>query len=1398
MNTRSLFSWRALRRAGITLTAGLTLGAAWIASAANLGDQPVFVTNGVPGNLALALSVEYPTAIRTAHTDAYSNTATFLGYFDPGKCYTYFSNTALDSTGQGDLSFFRPVAKTTNGYRCQGQWSGNFLNWAATATIDPFRWAMTGGRRILDTAADTIIQKGWNSGQGGLFPDRSITLSEVPLVTPYSNAIAGFNIQVNGQGFDMRIAAVGPVLAARYYNNRLFIGPVAASVSNDSGDHLWGGVSPVAGVSATNFSARFNSTFTAPSTGNYYFATNSDDTIRLFINGTEVITNVFDHAPTYNYSNAIQLTAGAQITLQADYTQAGGDSAFQLFWYKPGDSGYSIFTAGNGTADYTMSTKVCDASLGTDYLESNCQRYGTSGNYTYKPEGLIQQYSQQMRFSAFGYLNDSSDQRDGGVMRAAQKFVGPTAPVPGQIAVTNTEKEWDPATGMQIANPNPADAATTTTAVNNAVTISNSGVINYLNKFGQLRPGNYKGIDPVSEMYYAVLRYYKNLGNIASWSNMGTTDAGTIATYLDGFPVITNWTDGTTARPNPDPIQYSCQRNYILGIGDIYTHVDKNLPGNTQYRTREPAAPDWGRGETVNVVTATNKVGNLQGVGNIGSTNDYSGRNNSAYIAGLAYDANTVDIRPDDTTVSKTIGRQTVQTYWVDVLEASFQANNQFYLAAKFGGLKVPDGFDPYNFTGNIPQTWWSTSGDTLTDVRTNTTQPRPDNYFTAGRPDLMVAGLRTAFASIAAGIKNAFTSALSLSTPLVSSTGTASYSAQYNAAAWSGTVTGNTLTFAADGTPSSTVQWSSDTTLTAQAAGTGWDTGRRIASWSGTAGVPFRTTTPGLTDAQENTLQTTYVATGVDDRANYLNYLRGDRTNEKTDTDATKPYRKRTQLLGDIVDAKLTTVGAPSLSYSNSVNPGYSAFKTQKASRPTMVYAAANDGMLHAFNAATTTTGNAGTEQFAYVPSALFSGPSTPATPAVNGLAQLGNPNYVHRYYVNATPLVFDIDFANIGPFATATPPATTPTPNWRSVLIGGLGKGGKSFYALDVTDPGTISSETILATKVLWEFSDADMGYSYGAPVVVKTKKYGWVVVLTSGYTDSSANTPGYLYFLNPATGALLEKVSTGTGTVSHGLAQASAYIQDFTDNTADAIYVGDLDGQLWRFDVTAARASTGNYPAPAKLATATDASGTAQPITTQPLIEISPSTKKRYVMFGTGRLLDASDLGTSGGQSFYAIIDGTTPAFATAPATPYTRSSLTAVTDLTVGVPLSSTSPGWYTDLGSVNGIGLRVLLNPTAYNGTVAFSSLQTNADACNPNGTSRLYAIDFATGKTQLDSGAAYTQYSSAIVDTKFVQVDGKVRLVTTDATGVRKQEPLKPPTTTPLRLTNWREIPTVD
>ena len=209
----------------------------------------------------------------------------------------------------------------------------------------------------------------------------------------------------------------------------------------------------------------------------------------------------------------------------------------------------------------------------------------------------MQQYAMRIRYSAFGYLNDSDIQRDGAALRARMKFIGPERPVPGSANLSNDLAEWDASTGVFVRNPDSSDAT--------ASAVSDSGVMNYLNKFGQASH-TYKTFDPVSEMYYAATRYFRNLGNVSSY----TSGAQGNATFKDGFPVI-----DFQAGPAHDPILYSCQKNFILGIGDTNTHADSNLPGaGTPPRSgNEPSMPAEVSGDTtVNAVTATNKVGELR------------------------------------------------------------------------------------------------------------------------------------------------------------------------------------------------------------------------------------------------------------------------------------------------------------------------------------------------------------------------------------------------------------------------------------------------------------------------------------------------------------------------------------------------------------------------------------------------------------------------------------------------------------------------------------------------------------------------------------------------------------------------------------------------------------------
>src|SRR5262249_29250366 len=251
------------------------------------------------------------------------------------------------------------------------------------------------------------------------------------------------------------------------------------------------------------------------------------------------------------------------------------------------------------------------------------------------------------------------------------------------------------------------------------------------------------------------------------------------------------------------------------------------------------------------------------------------------------------------------------------------------------------------------------------------------------------------------------------------------------------------------------------------------------------------------------------------------LNFLRGDRAPEADG------YRIRAYIMGDVVDAEPVSVRGGVGSYTD---PGYALFHNTLDARPPMVFQAANDGMVHAFGA------NTGQENWAYIPSLVFP-----------NLSELASPSYVHHYYVDGTPVLADVDFGN-----TAGGGALY----WRSILVGGLRAGGRGYYALDVTDPN-VGNENGAAGRVLWEFPNAstpasvvsNLGYSFGKPLIVKTRAYGWVALVTSGYNNTTGDAKGHLYVLNARTGAVLVDLATADGTSANqaNLGQISGFVSN-----------------------------------------------------------------------------------------------------------------------------------------------------------------------------------------------------------------------------------------------------------
>lgn len=1376
-SSQTKFRRAKLVRTAITAVVLLASAAAHASGNLTIPDTPLFAPTSVPGNLLLELSVEYPTALSIANNAAFDPiNNTYLGYFDPNLCYTYQYDSTVSTANYyaeigDDGDYFKAAARATGTHGvCNGMWSGQFLNWAAMQTIDPFRWALTGGYRSVDTPTVSILKKAWGSGDGGAgeTPNRPIW-----------------------QGYGNNSTLVSQYTPFTWAN-------------------FW--------IRAWGLGTRIQ------------FA--SDNTF----DGTNQSTN---DTP---WSSASQNSTGTVYSLKVRVKAC--DNAFD-----------STYVLGPGGVTW-------------------CTPYGSN----YKPEGLIQQYSRPtatgipptIRFGAIGYLNDSNIKRDAGVLRARMAFLGPTSPVPGNPNNTNPNTEWSATTGVYVTDPDPADS----TATNNAHTCSNgtttvncvgfSGVTNYLNGFGEVSH-TYKTYDPVSELYYAGVRYFKYWpgagggGNVASWSNNIPTDPVGAFKMIDQFPVITTW---------DNPVIYPCQKNYVLGIGDVNAHASGNIAGsgpgdqpqnNSNYEPTMP--PEVTADTSVNSVTATNYIGNLEGIGNIGNKDVpwCCGDDDTYLMGGLAYDSHVNDMQPGHFTAAdgwpsnvdangQKIAIQTITTYWLDVEEyGQYHYQNQFWLAAKYGGFVLPKTYSEGQYTGSytynpyqttiFPTTTWSNKTDASQPNGTGAAMP--DNYYGAGNAAAMVNGLNAAFSSIAASNATT-TTALAAASYNQVSTNFATYATQYDPGTWSSDLTAYTTTFDAQGNPTLNQIWDSRPILSGYTDNSnvfhpgqfsvtgsgptqvkGWDTARFIATYNPVlgAGVPFRysTTSPAsISSAQATALETvpnTTISAGSSSPLPLLDYIRGDQSNELVPPLGIG-FRARTYLQGDVVDSLLVPVSGPNLSYTDGNDPGYAAFTLANANRQTVIYVGANDGMLHAFSGATTgyfSGGTGGTELFAYIPSGTFSGPDGVATN--DGLAALANPSFTHHFYVDSTPIVTDVDLGNVNRNQITNPP-TTAGANWVTMLVGGLGKGGKSYYALNVTTPANMSNETTLASDVMWEFTDSTMGYSYGQGLVAKTKKYGWVVIFTSGLDAPGDTSPQqtYFYIVNPKTGALLEKKATPSGTASAGLAYSGA-LTDVTDGTIDSVYAGDLFGNIWRWDLTS---TTGYYPAPQLFAQLTDSVGNQQPITSRPIIEVDPNTGNRFVLVGTGSLLTTADMTSTSQQSFYAIMDGTGTAFNPITA-PITRSMLLnddgppnsslpcGITVSPTGVTLTATNPGYYFDLSdaaTATSPTCRVNISPLAgVGGTIEFAANLPQGNVCTPSGTNQTFILYSASGKSDqvdvngniIDTGAVLS--GGLVTNLYQYNIQGTIRSGGTTAEGGPQGAPGQPPAPTKVLRLNWREVP---
>lgn len=566
--------------------------------------------------------------------------------------------------------------------------------------------------------------------------------------------------------------------------------------------------------------------------------------------------------------------------------------------------------------------------------------------------------------------------------------------------------------------------------------------------------------------------------------------------------------------------------------------------------------------------------------------------------------------------------------------------------------------------------------------------------FFSAQDPVTFANGLGNALRNITARISSA--AAVTANTSRLN-TGAQIYQAKFNSADWSGQL----LAFGLESNASlGELQWEASEMLPVHSA-------RKIFTHNGTKELEFTTAYfSSLSNVQQTALNTNLSGVKDDLGLARIGWLRGDQSNEEANGGVFRS--RRNGILGDIVNSDLLYVKALDFGYDSlpdeSEKNTYFAYVQSNNSRTPVVYFGANDGMLHALNAAT------GEELFAYVPSAIYS-----------DLSRLTSPDYnvAHRYLVDGNAYAGD---AYIGGA-------------WKTILLGTLGGGGKSIFALDITDPTNFSKQ-----NVLWEFSDPDLGFVHGQAKIARLNDGSWAAIFGNGYNSTSDQ--AYLFIVDLKTGELIKKIPAGIQS-QNGLS-TPALVDNDSDRIIDIVYAGDLQGNIWKFDLSGGLVGNWNSAfesadVNAPLFTARNSSAQAQSITSP--LEIGLHKQGGYMIyFGTGQFIANGDVSDTKVQSLYGIWDKSTRIVET------DRSVLQEqIINPPDNLPIANNERtvsndsvdweakrGWYIDLPQSSSAE-RSVIQPMLSFGRVIFTTLIPSDDPCEAGGRNWLMLLNAETG-----------------------------------------------------------------
>ncbi|TRX40503.1 PA14 domain-containing protein [Flavobacterium restrictum] len=293
----------------ITITISSAIATNTIATAQTIcsGTTPAALTGSTPtgGSGTYAYLWESSTTSASAGFGNASGTNSNIGYSPASLSATTWYRRTVTSGGCSNTSTVIEITVTpltatpTIGTITQPD--------CTTATGSVVLNGLPSGSWVLTRSPGSVVTTGTGT---------STTITSLASGT-YTYSVIGTN---NGTG-----------LKAEYFNNMTLTGTPVLTRTDATINNDWVNGSPDPLVNADNFSVRWSGQVQPLYSETYTFTTRSDDGIRLWVNGTQVINNWTDHSVATN-TGTIALVAGVKYAIVLEYYENAGQAVAQLSW----------------------------------------------------------------------------------------------------------------------------------------------------------------------------------------------------------------------------------------------------------------------------------------------------------------------------------------------------------------------------------------------------------------------------------------------------------------------------------------------------------------------------------------------------------------------------------------------------------------------------------------------------------------------------------------------------------------------------------------------------------------------------------------------------------------------------------------------------------------------------------------------------------------------------------------------------------------------------------------------------------------------------------------------------------------------------------------------------------